>query len=182
MDAQFTRWMLPTLAATLLAGATVIAAPPQGPPCSPGPCGGPGMRGAMRGDDHAADMALFHQLLDNGAKIRRQVTQRPDGVESLTESDDPAIAKAIQAHVESMSARVEQARPIHQRDPLFREVFAHARQIVMTRELTGKGVKVVETSADPYVAKLIKAHAEVVTAFIANGRPEAMKNHPVPPR
>ncbi len=127
-------------------------------------------RGMMHDADHQADMQLFHQLLDNGSKIRRQVTQRPDGVESLTESDDPAIAKAIQAHVESMSARVTQARPIHQRDPLFREVFRHADKITMVYEATAGGVKVTETSTDPYVAKLIQAHAEVVTKFIANGR------------
>jgi hypothetical protein len=125
-------------------------------------------------------MQMFHELLDNRQSITRQVTVRPDGVDTLTESDDPAVAKTIQAHVESMSARVIEARPIHQRDPLFREVFKHANQIVMHHELTPKGVRVIETSSDPYVAKLIQAHAEVVSAFIANGRSEMMKNHAVP--
>jgi high-affinity K+ transport system ATPase subunit B len=37
-----------------------------------------------------------------------------------------------------------------------------------------------EASRDPYVVKLIQAHAQVVSAFIANGRSEMMKNHPVP--
>lgn len=148
---------------------------------------GPGMgrqgmgRGGMMHDPaHRADMELFHRLLDNGAKIRRQVTRRADGVESLTESDDPELARALQAHVSSMSARVKEARPIHQRDPLFREVFAHASSITLTHESTPKGVRVVETSADPYVVTLIQAHADVVTAFIANGRAEATKDHPVP--
>jgi uncharacterized protein len=52
----------------------------------------------------------------------------------------------------------------------------------MAHEVTEKGVKVTETSTDPYVAKLIQAHADVVTNFIANGRAEAMKDHPVPAR
>ena len=164
-----------------LAAAAAIGLAAQGPP--PGAGQGMGMgRGMMHDASHQADMALLHQLLDNGAKVRRQVTNRPDGVESITESDDPVIAKAIQEHVESMSARVKEARPIHQRDPLFREVFAHADKIVLKHEPTAKGVKVVESSADPYVVKLIQAHAEVVTAFIANGRAEAMKDHPVPAR
>jgi hypothetical protein len=168
----------------MIAGVFACApALPAAAQCPQPPCPGQGMGRGMMGDArHQADMELFHQLLDNGSKIRRHVTQRPDGVESVTESDDPAIAKAIQSHVESMSARVKEARPIHQRDPLFREVFAHAGKIVMTQQPTEKGIKVVETSDDPYVAKLIKAHADVVTAFIANGRAEAMKNHPVPPR
>ena len=148
-----------------------------------GPGGGQGMgRGMMHDAAHQADMEVFHQLLDNGKKVTRTVTPRPDGVESLTESDDPVIAKAIQTHLDSMSARVKEKRPIHQRDPLFREVFANADKITLRHEMTAKGVKVIETSTDPYVAKLIRAHADVVTAFIANGRAEAMKDHPVPAR
>lgn len=182
------RWALTTVAATMLAGATLLGTPPQG--AGPGAGQGPGMgSGGMGGPGgtrhdaaHRADREIFHQLLDNGAKIQRTVTRRVDGVESLTESDDPALAKAIQTHVKSMAARVEEARPIHQRDPLFREVFRHADRIAVTYEATARGVKVVETSADPYVVKLIQAHADVVTAFIANGRAEAMKDHAVPPR
>ena len=86
----------------------------------------------------------------------------------------------IQTHVESMSARVKEARPIHQRDPFFREIFRHADEIVMSYEQTLRGVRVVETSNNPCAVKLIQAHAEVVSAFIANGRAEAMKNHAVP--
>jgi hypothetical protein len=77
-------------------------------------------------------------------------------------------------------ASVKEARPIHQRDPLFREIFRHTDQIEAQYERTPKGVRVVETSRDPYVVKLIQAHAQVVSAFIANGRSELMKNHPVP--
>lgn len=162
--------------AMLLLGAPVPAAAQGGQ--------GRGMMGGgmMNDPAHQADMQQFHFLLDNGPRINRVVTVRPDGVESVTESDDPTIAKTIQEHVSSMSARVKEARPIHQRDPLFQEVFKNADKIVMQYERTPKGVKVVETSTDPYVAKLIQAHAEVVTAFIANGRAEAMKNHAVPER
>lgn len=145
---------------------------------------GGGMRGRMGGmqmDATAqADMQVFHQLIDNRAKITRTVTPRSDGVESLTESDDPAIAKLIQSHVDAMAARVKEARPIHQRDPLFVEVFKHADQIVVHAEATPAGVRVTETSQDPYVVKLIQAHAEVVSLFLKNGQEEMMKNHAVP--
>jgi hypothetical protein len=142
-------------------------------------------RGAMgRGMDaeHAADMEVLHFLLDHGSEIRRMVKVVPTGVDSVTESDNAEVADQIRRHVVSMSARVEEQRPIHRRDPLFAEVFAHAKQIKMTYEATPKGVRVIETSEDPYVAKLIQAHAEVVTLFIKNGRAEAMKNHDVPAR
>ena len=149
--------------------------------------GMPGMRGMGPGamqhdDDHMKDMQMFHELLDKRALITRKVVKLTNGIDTLTESDDPAVASLIRTHVASMTARVEEARPIHQRDPLFREVFANAAKIVMKREPTAKGVRVIETSADPYVVKLIQAHADVVDAFVANGRSEMMKNHPVPAR
>ncbi len=144
---------------------------------------GPGGMGQGRHDGaHMDDMRGIQALLDQRADITRTVTRRPDGVETLTESTVPEVARLIQTHVAAMYARVDGGRPIHQRDPLFREVFAHARQIVMRHEATPAGVRVVETSTDPYVARLIQAHAEVVSAFLANGRSEMMKDHPVPPR
>lgn len=167
-----TGWRVFGLLAVLLAATWTFGAP-QGR-------AGRGMRGGMMHGDQQADMRLFHELLDNRQHIRRQVTLRPDGVETLTESDVPAVARTIQAHVTSMSARVEDARPIHLRDPLFREIFRNAGKIVMKQELTPRGVRVIETSTDPYVAKLIQAHAEVVSAFIANGHAEMMKDHPLP--
>jgi hypothetical protein len=137
----------------------------------------------MRPDgDHTADMQLFHALLDSRQAIRRTVTRLPDGVDTVTESDDLAVAAQIRAHVVAMSARVTTGRPIHQRDPLFRALFAHAASIEIRHEATPRGVRVIETSTDPYVATLIQAHADVVTGFIMNGRSEMMKDHGVPSR
>ena len=127
-------------------------------------------------------MELFHLLLDHGTQIRRTVTARPDGVETLTESDDANLADKLRVHVASMAARLRDVSPIHMRDPLFREVFAHAGEIAMTITNTPNGIKVVETSADPYVVKLIQAHAAVISLFAKNGRSEAMKDHDVPMR
>lgn len=141
-----------------------------------------GGRGMMQDAGHQADMQVLHALFDNRAHITRKITVTPDGVDTLTESDVPAVTKLIQEHVASMAARVEEARPIHQRDPLFQEIFTHAKQIDMKYEHTATGIRVIERSDDPYVVKLIQAHAEVISAFIANGMAEAMKNHPVPVR
>ena len=141
---------------------------------------GPGQGHMMGGAAGMEDMQLIHELLDNGANITRTVTQRPDGVETVTESDDPALARTIQRHVASMYRRLEESRPIHTRDPLFQAIFEHASEIVLEHELTAKGIRVTETSTDPYVVRLIQAHAEVLNLFIENGHAEAMKNHDVP--
>jgi hypothetical protein len=81
-----------------------------------------------------------------------------------------------------MYLRVEERRPIHRRDPLFAAIFRHADTIKMTVEQSEHGVKVTETSDDPYVAKLIQAHARVVSLFLKNGFREVRKNHPLPKR
>jgi hypothetical protein len=135
-------------------------------------------------DDAAfrADMQLFHFLLDHRNDIRRKVTNLENGVEAVTESDDPQIAAKIQEHVESMYRRLEERKPIHVRDPLFAEVFRNAEKISMKLEKTEKGVHVTEVSEDLYVAKLIQAHAEVVSRFLQNGHIEMRRNHAVPPR
>ena len=137
----------------------------------------------MMGDAaHAADMQLFHQLFEHRTEINRQVVAREDGIETVTESKNPEVTRLLQTHVASMLARVKEGRPIHQRDPLFVELFKHADQIAAKYEPTAGGVRVIETSKDGYVVKLLHAHAQVVSAFLANGMSEMMKDHPVPPR
>jgi len=128
----------------------------------------------------APDRDVFHYLLQNHDQIRRDVKNTKDGVTTLTESDKPEIAVKIQEHVAAMAERVEERRPIHMRDPLFAEVFGHAEKIHLKYEKTAKGVRVVETSDDPYVVQLIQAHGGVVSLFVKNGFSEARTNHAVP--
>lgn len=139
-------------------------------------------QGGKHGQDerHAEDRELFHFLLTNHEKIKRDVKELPNGVETLTESDDAAIAAKIKEHVKWMQYRVEETKPIRRRDPLFAELFRHTEKIKMVRVETKKGVRVTEISDDPYVAKLIQAHAKAVSGFVASGFEEAVKNHPVP--
>jgi len=162
----------------LTVGMTVAITAQGGPPSGRGQ-----MRGGMMHDaTHDADMAVFQSLIDNRQKIQRTVVRLPDGIETVTESDDPEVVTLIQTHVSAMYDRVTEARPIHMRDPLFAAIFDNADKIVMKHEMTPRGIKVVETSADPYVVRLIQAHADVLDLFIKNGRPELMKNHEVPAR
>ncbi|HXV64703.1 MAG TPA: hypothetical protein VEK15_28655 [Vicinamibacteria bacterium] len=143
---------------------------------------GTGMGMGMGDETHADDMAVFRFLLDNRDAIRRDVTQFDNGIESLTESDDHEVAAKIREHVTAMYQRMRETRPIHARDPLFAEVFRHADAIEIAMVATEKGIRVKETSTDPYVVQLIQAHAEVVNGFIENGHIEMRKNHAVPER
>ncbi|QDV51136.1 DsrE family protein [Gimesia fumaroli] len=146
----------------------------------PGRGPGRGRGGHGQGQAHDRDHQDFRFLLMNHQKIKRTVEELPNGVKTLTESSDPQVAAKIKEHVYWMKERIEKKEPIRMRDPLFAELFKHADQIKMSYEKTANGVRVTETSANPYVAQLIKAHAKAVSGFVKRGFPEAMKNHPVP--
>lgn len=140
-------------------------------------------RGRMAGDgSHAADMQVFHYLLEHRAKITRTVTLLPDGIDTITRSGDPAVASQLKVHVSAMAKRMAEGRPLHARDPFFAELFRHAKAVAITIQPLAEGVRVIETSADPFVAKLLQEHARIVDKFLANGMSEMHRDHPVPPR
>lgn len=131
---------------------------------------------AMRGDQE-----VFHSLLQQHKLIRREVKNLDNGVMSITESDDAAVASLIQDHVAAMHERVKTGRGLRFWDDLFAAVFKNHDRIRMVVENTEHGVKVTETSDDPYTVRLIQAHAEVVSRFVKLGFDEAHENHAAPP-
>lgn len=160
-------------------------ADPQDPGKDRGPGRGRGRgmgRGMGRGPDAAmrADQDVFHYLLDRHAAIRRDVKLLDNGVETITESDDADVTTKIQEHVAAMQGRMKSGSGLRFWDPLFVALFENYEQIEMTVENTDHGVKVIETSKNPFAAKLIQAHAAVVTKFVEHGFEEAEKSHEVP--
>ena len=87
----------------------------------------------------AADREIFHSLLEDHAQVRRTVTKREDGVETVTESDDPNVALAIQGHVAAMHRRLQKRQPIRLRDPLFAALFGQAAEDCHDRHQDGQG-------------------------------------------
>lgn len=130
----------------------------------------------------AYDRDVFQTLLGNHELIRREFREIADGIESVTESDNPEVAALIQDHVAAMKVRIESGSRIRMWDPMFREIFDNADKIRLEFENIPKGVRVRETSADPYVARLIQAHAKVVSGFVARGSAESQLAHEPPAR
>ncbi len=134
-----------------------------------------GMAGAQQ-----QDMKTIHALFDDHTKIKRSVSRIENGVTTITESDDPKLQALITEHVWAMQTRLAKKQPIRQWDPLFVELFKHADKIKMEVSQTAKGMKVVETSSDPYVVKLIQSHAAGVSEFAAKGMSVMHKQHDLP--
>lgn len=156
--------------------------PAERPPLGMGRGRGRGAgRGRGPGAAMRADQEVFHYLLARHAEIDRTVKPLGNGVETVTESDQPEVAKKIQEHVAAMHKRVQEGRGLRYWDDLFVAIFRKHASITMSVENTEKGVRVIETSDDPTVVALIQAHAAVVSKFVAHGFEEAHRNHPVPP-
>ena len=133
---------------------------------------GPGMM--MQGGRQAGAMAQMrdiHELFANHDRMTRTVTNLPDGIRTVTESNDPQVAKLITDHVVSSRKQVDTGidpgLPIE--SPALRAIYANYDKIVTTVEATEKGVVVVQTSTDTQVVAALQQHAAEVTEFIKDG-------------
>ena len=131
-------------------------------------------------DTMPRDHDTFIALAGQHEKVRRTVTQRDDGIETLTESDDPAVTALITEHAMAMSSRLQSGDGFREWDPLFKEIWENSGKITTVVTPTDKGVRVVQTSTDTYGVKLIKAHAQSVNNFVAHGMAVMGDRHEAP--
>ena len=132
--------------------------------------GGHGMMGSAHSAT-TAEMDDIHALLDNHDRVSRTVTNLPDGIRTVTESDDPKIARYIKDHVASMGKRVEAGDdpglPIE--SPALHAIFRNKDKIKTTVETTDKGIIVVQTSADRDTVVVLQQHASEVSDLVRGG-------------
>jgi hypothetical protein len=131
-----------------------------------------GMHGAT-GPDAATpgEMRDIHQMFAEHRNIQRSVTNLPNGIRTVTESDDPALAEAIRTHVAEMGKRIEEGRdprlPIQSAELRF--LFEARDRITSTYETTGRGIVVVQTSEDSAVVAALQKHAAEVSELAERG-------------
>lgn len=126
------------------------------------------MRGPMR-----TGMRLFerHKL------IQREVTELPNGVHDVTTSTDQATAALIKEHVVEMYQRLDENRPFpYPMSNSVPQMFAHPTKYQRKLEILPNGVAVTETSSDPEMIAVIKAHARELNRFAKDGMPAMMRN------
>jgi hypothetical protein len=120
-------------------------------------------------DQSSADMSLVHDLLMGHASIRRTVTNLPDGIRTVTESDDPRVAQAIKAHVASMSQRLKDGREFNIFSTTLPVLFENRDKIRSTVDMTEKGAVVTRTSTDAKVVAALQGHAAEVSELARDG-------------
>jgi hypothetical protein len=112
------------------------------------------------------------------------VTNLPNGIRTVTESDDPQIAALLKTHVADMMKRVgngdDPGLPI-ECDALH-AIFRDTNKNRTSTEITAYGVVLVQTSDDPKVIAELQEHAAQVTDFAQEGmaalHTAMMRNYP----
>lgn len=170
-----------------LALGLALVAVAGGAPAAPAACrlcGAPSQPFDPAGRPRFADGPLAQAtfLVEHRDRIWRAVSTMPDGVEIAMGSPDPKVADLLRRQVRANAVRLKEGRPIAVADPLVTELYRNGPRVVVEMRVTDDGVRVRETSADPWVVKLIQAHAEVVDRCLAVGPDELTRPHPLPPR
>lgn len=127
------------------------------------------------------DMGPIDRLLRDHDKISYRVTFIPGGVRTVTTSKDKDLERIIQLHAREMKARMEQGNVIRPNDPIFQELFRRHQDITIHLRDVAGGVVESETSRDPQVVLLIRAHTQTVAGFVREGMPRARRMTPLPP-
>lgn len=145
-------------------------------PSAAGEFPGPMAARTQPDDAFAADMRLVRDLVHNHQLISRKVTNLPNGIRTVTESDDPRIAQAIKAHVASMTQRLSEGREFNLFSRTIPVLFENRDKIETAVETTEKGTVVTQTSADGNVVAALQAHATEVDELVREGMVAMMRN------
>lgn len=128
----------------------------------------PGLRGVDATPEESAELAVMFR---NFEAINRTVENLPNGIRTVTGSDDPEVMAVIASHVTGMIARVEEGRDpqIFIQSPTL-DIFFERRDSITTEiDVTDEGIVVVQTSDDPEVVAALHEHAGEVTAMVERG-------------
>jgi predicted RNA-binding Zn ribbon-like protein len=139
------------------------------------PMAGPMAAGVQHDAAFRADMGRVHDMFANHESIKRTVANLPDGIRTVTESDDPEVAQAIKAHVASMEQRLKDGRHFNLFSPTIPVLFESKDKIMTAVEVTAKGVRLVQTSDDPKVVTALQQHAEEVSELARDGMVAMMR-------
>lgn len=132
---------------------------------------GPGMQGMMAGSATANEMQELHQMFVDHDKIKRTVINLPNGIRTVTESDDPEMARILVSHVAGMMKRVEEGRNprLPMQSPQLEIIFRDRDKIKTSIEPTPKGIAVTQTSDYAETVAALQKHAGDVTDSVQRG-------------
>jgi hypothetical protein len=128
----------------------------------------PGLRGENATPEESAELAVMFNYF---ALIEREVELLPNGIRTVTRSDDEEVAAALVSHIAGMTTRIaEKDDPkIFIQSPTLDILFERGDRIVTEIEPVDGGLAVIQTSDDPEVVEALQVHAAEVTAMADRG-------------
>jgi hypothetical protein len=141
------------------------------------------MMGMAHDSATMSQMRGIHELLANHDRITRTVTNLENGIRTVTESDDPSVARQIREHVGENHARVvagdDPGLPME--SAALRTIYRNHDRISTVIDTTAKGIIVVQTSTDAETVAALQKHAAEVSELVRGGMAamrEAMMRRP----
>jgi hypothetical protein len=129
--------------------------------------------GGMQHDEHLRRHAPGPEIIMKHDRIRRGVTNLPDGIKTVTESEDPQVAQAIKAHVASMEQRLKDGREFNMFSPTLPVLFENKDKIKTVVERR----KRVHRDANPSErGRCAQAHAMEVSELARDGMVAMMRS------
>lgn len=128
----------------------------------------PGLRGLDATPRESAELA---EMFRNFPAISREVVNLPNGIRTVTFSEDEDLMAVLASHVVGMITRVEEGRDpkIFIQSPTL-DIFFERRDRIETQiSMTDRGIEVVQTSDDPEVVSALHKHAGEVSAMADRG-------------
>jgi len=128
----------------------------------------PGLQGVDTTDVEISDLKT---IFINHRDIDRRVENLPNGIRTVTESDDEDLRESIITHVAFMVTRLEEGRnpQVMIQSPTLDLLFDRYDEINTVIEMTDLGIEVTQTSDNPEVIALLQQHADEVSDMAQRG-------------
>lgn len=128
----------------------------------------PGLRGLDATPEESAELAVMFRAFQ---QIERSVTNLPNGIRTVTFSENPDVMDVLVSHVAGMITRVEEGRDpqIFIQSPTLDIFFARGDEITTEIDITDEGVVVVQTAKAPELVTALQVHAAEVTDMVDRG-------------
>jgi hypothetical protein len=128
----------------------------------------PGLQGKDTTDQEVNDLK---EIFRSHKGIIRVVSNLENGIVTTTEAENEILKEAIVSHVTMMVTRLQEGKnpEVMIQSPTLDALFDVYEEIDTEIELTDMGIKVIQTSTNPEVIKLLQKHAAEVSDMSKRG-------------
>jgi len=128
----------------------------------------PGLQGKDTTDQEVNDLK---EIFRSHKGIIRVVSNLENGIVTTTEAENKSLREAIVSHVTMMVTRLQEGKnpEVIIQSPTLDALFDFYEEIDTEIELTDMGIKVIQTSTNPKVIKLLQKHAAEVSDMSKRG-------------